>query len=223
MKRRFIKFILRIVMKIVVRSNYEGLEHIPPEGKVIITTNHMSRLDVTLLLFNPVRPEITAVVGAAYKSHPVIGFLVNWAGAIWIDRTRADLSAFREALEVLKDGGVLGIAIEGTRSRVGSLIEGKPGAALFAIKSGTPIVPVGISGTEDAVRSFLRGRRSLVTACFGPSFTLPQLDRDNRDKDLQRFTDEIMCRIAALLPDKYHGHYAGNPRIKEIQEGKLDF
>ena len=63
-------------------------------------------------------------------------------------------------------------------------------------------------------------QRPDVYVNFGKSFLLPTIDRVDREASLLRNTDEIMCRIAVLLPEKYHGFYSGHPRIKEIAEGK---
>ncbi len=88
---------------------------------------------------------------------------------------------------------------------------------LFALKSGVPIVPVGISGTDTAVKQLLSFRRPTFHLRFGPAYTLPPIGRENREEVLKQYTDEIMCRIAALLPRKYHGFYANHPRLKEFQ------
>jgi 1-acyl-sn-glycerol-3-phosphate acyltransferase len=83
-------------------------------------------------------------------------------------------------------------------------------------------VPVAITGTED--KSFFGNlkklRRAHITLTAGPAFTLPPIPRENRDDALKRYTDEIMCHIAALLPEKYRGYYAGHPRLRELLQGK---
>jgi 1-acyl-sn-glycerol-3-phosphate acyltransferase len=110
------------------------------------------------------------------------------------------------------------IAPEGTRSRTGSLIEAKPGASYLATKLDRPIVPVGITGTEDQalLGNLKKLRRGSIVVTAGPSFTLPPLPKENRDEALKQYTDEIMCHIAALLPEKYRGVYANHPRLKEL-------
>ena len=118
----------------------------------------------------------------------------------------------------VNDGNNLVNAPEGTHSRVGSLIEGKPGVSYLATRLGQPIVPVAISGTEDKVifGNLKRLRRSHVMLKAGPAFTLPPLPRENRDEVLKQYTDEIMCRIAVMLPEKYWGAYKDHPRLKEL-------
>jgi 1-acyl-sn-glycerol-3-phosphate acyltransferase len=116
----------------------------------------------------------------------------------------------------LNEGLAIGIAPEGTRSVTADLLEGKPGTALLALKAGVPILPVALSGTEDSVQKMLRFKKPHITVEYGKLIPAPVLDRQNREGQLQIITDEIMCQIAAMLPEKYWGFYAGHPRLKEI-------
>jgi 1-acyl-sn-glycerol-3-phosphate acyltransferase len=75
---------------------------------------------------------------------------------------------------------------------------------------------VGISGSEQTFPKLARLQRAHIVARFGPMFTLPPLERDNREEQMKQQTDEIMCRIAALLPESYRGFYADHPRLKEL-------
>jgi 1-acyl-sn-glycerol-3-phosphate acyltransferase len=215
-KQEKLKSLLRFLMNVLTKYEFVGLENIPPEGGVIIATNHLSRLDVPLLLLNPTRKDLRALVADKYKSHPFFSYVVNSMESIWLDRSKADFSAFRTAIDFLRHGGCLGIAPEGTRSTTCALIEGKPGTALLATKTQVPIVPVGIEGTENAMTLITHLRRPHLVAHFGKVFTLPPLERDDRDAMLKKFTDEVMCRIGALLPERYWGVYAQHPRLKEI-------
>jgi 1-acyl-sn-glycerol-3-phosphate acyltransferase len=96
------------------------------------------------------------------------------------------------------------------------LIAAKTGVAYLADQAGVPIVPVGVSGTYQAMTKILTLRRPKITVRFGEPFSLPPIDRKNREASLQKNTDEIMCRIAALLPDEYRGVYAEKQRTKEL-------
>jgi len=121
-------------------------------------------------------------------------------------------------ISLMEENRILVIAPEGTRSRTGALIEAKPGVSYLAAKLDRPIVPVAITGTEDKVllANLKKLRRSHITVTAGPAFTLPPLPRENRDEVLKQYTDEIMCHIAAILPEKYRGVYADHPRLKEL-------
>ena len=172
----------------------------------------------------PNRPDIVALVTDKYKSNHFFSFIVNNTGCIWLDRSKADFTAFREAIGVIKKDGALGIAPEGTRSSIGELLEGKSGTALLATRSGAPIIPVGIRGSDTATRDTFLLKRPFITARFGPAYYLPPMDRDNREAYLESAIEEIMCRIAVLLPEKYHGFYHGHSRLLElIAEQKPEF
>jgi len=98
------------------------------------------------------------------------------------------------------------------------MAEGKPGVAYLALKAGLPIVPVGLVGTEDrvVVEHLKRFKKSEIKIVVGEPFSLPPIQRKNREESLKQQTDEIMCRIGALLPEKYRGVYAEHPRLKEL-------
>jgi 1-acyl-sn-glycerol-3-phosphate acyltransferase len=216
MKRDTLLKIVRFLMHSLTEVEFVGLEHLPTQGGVLVATNHLSRLDITTLFVIPTRPDITALVADKYKSYLLFGWFTRTAEGIFIDRSKADFTAFREAVSELRRGRALGIAPEGTRSETGGLLEGKPGTALLALKADVPIVPVGIYGTEDSVKKMLTLRRPKITATFGPPLHLPPLERENRDETLQRYNDEIMCRIAVLLPEKYRGFYRDHPLLRQM-------
>lgn len=219
MDRTVVTNLIRFLVRVLTRTTVVGAENIPPQGTAcLLTTNHMSRLDTPFLLVSTPRTDIIALVADKYKTNKFFAFLVKVTGSIWIDRDKADFAAFRLANEHLRKGGILGIAPEGTRSTTGELIEGKAGSVFLVEKARVPVVPVAITGSENAVREMLRLRRPRITVCFGAPYLLAPIDRDNREASLQAGTDEIMCRIAALLPEKYRGFYRDHPRLKELEE-----
>ncbi len=223
MKRETLQSILYAILTRLATVEFHGAEHLPSEGGLLITTNHMSRMDTLHLFLNPVRKDITALVADKYKKYPVFNWILDSAKVIWLDRDKADFAAFRLAADVLKSGVALGIAPEGTRSQDGQLLEGKPGTVLLADKSRVQIVPVGISGTEEYFKRLLTLRRPHVHLRFGPAYTLPPIDRSNRDESLKQLADEVMCRIAILLPEKYWGYYKDHPRLMEMLAHKEQF
>jgi len=123
-------------------------------------------------------------------------------------------------LNRLQRGGVLAIAPEGTRSQNGALIEGRPGVSYLAAKAGVPILPVAATGTQDTLvkEQLSHLRKPHITVRIGQPFMLPPLQGQDRDAALQGYTDEIMCRIAALLPPDYRGVYADHPRLRQLIE-----
>jgi len=216
MKRETLQRIIRWLMVRLARLTFIGMEYLPKEGGVIIATNHLSRIDIPVLFMIPTRPDITALVTDKYKAYPIIRWFTTTAHGIWIDRTKADFTAFRVAIDALKEGKALGISPEGTRSTTGGLIPGKQGTVLLALKSKMPIVPVGLVGTAEMLPTLAKLRKPEMIARFGPMFTLPELEREDREGQLQRMTDEVMCRIAAVLPENLRGVYADHPRLTEL-------
>jgi len=216
MRYRFLRFLIETFIRLMTRTTFLQTENLPPSGGFILATNHNSRLDIPVLYCNPARKDMTALIADDYRSNPFFWIILQTGGAIWLDRTKADFSAFRQAVDLIKQGKVLGIAPEGTRSRVGELLEGKPGVLLLAARAGVPIVPVGITGTEVGMKKMLRLHWPEITVRFGKPFNLPPLSRENRDEAMRAATTEVMCQIAALLPEKYRGFYKDFARVGEI-------
>jgi 1-acyl-sn-glycerol-3-phosphate acyltransferase len=164
------------------------------------------------------RWDLFVLIGEKWEKNAFFKWLGKYFNFIYIDRYNPDIKSLRKVMKLMDEGKNLVIAPEGTRSRTGALIEGKPGVSYLATRLGQPIVPVAISGTEDKVifGNLRRLRRSHVQLKAGPAFTLPPVPRENRDEVLKQYTDEIMCRIAVMLPEKYHGFYKDHPRLKEL-------
>ena len=108
--------------------------------------------------------------------------------------------------------------MEGTRSKTEALQEGKMGVAFLASKSGFPVLPVAVTGTEDrgVLENLKRLRRSRIMVTAGDLFYIQIPPGKGREQAMRSATDEIMCRIAVNLPEKYRGVYADHPRLKEL-------
>jgi len=209
---------IRFLVRTLTKFKVENQERLPKTGGVLITTNHLSRLDTPILLAITDRDDLVAIIAKKYQEKPFFKWVLEKVGTmVWMDRTATDFSAMREALDQLRHGAIVGVAPEGTRSREFlGLLEGKPGAALMAARASVPIVPVGIIGSEEINAHFLKLKRPPVTVRVGEPYMLSELDQEDRQGWLSRNTDEIMCRIAALLPPKYRGFYEDHPRLMEL-------
>ncbi|MBN2677418.1 MAG: 1-acyl-sn-glycerol-3-phosphate acyltransferase [Anaerolineaceae bacterium] len=216
MERKTLLKLISYAFRHLTRTEFVGVENVPTTGGIIIATNHMSRLDVPLLFITPNRPDISALAADKYKKHPLFSIILNAAKVIWLDREKADFSALSAARQYIQDGGAIGIAPEGTRSNTRALIEGKPGAALLAARAQCPIVPVGIAGTESAIMKLMAFHFPRLVVRYGKPFWLPPMSQRDRSSWLNRCTDEIMCQIAALLPEQYHGFYRDHPRLRVL-------
>jgi 1-acyl-sn-glycerol-3-phosphate acyltransferase len=201
-----IRAIVNVLVNLFIRREYVGLENFP-EPPYIVAINHLSVFDTPVLL--TVCPHtIRALTAAKHKRNPIYAPLLVIMGSIWVRRGEVDRRALREALDVLKQGGVLGLAPEGTRARgTHALQEGKTGTAYLATRADVPIVPVGLAGTERIKDNLPRLRRTYVRAVVGKPFRLPENGRV-RGQKLHEYTDLIMHRIAELLPEEYRGVYA---------------
>jgi 1-acyl-sn-glycerol-3-phosphate acyltransferase len=197
-----------------------GMENIPPSGGCILAINHLSRIDTPFLFIVVERNDLCGIVTDKYRFNPLFALFVKVSDSIWINREIADFQAIRAALVRIKRGDILGIAPEGTRSKVGYLIKAKNGVAMLAEKANVPIVPVALYGTDSAMQKIRSFQKPLIHASFGKPFFLPPVDRTNREESLTSNTDEIMCRIAAQLPEKYRGFYRNYPRTLELIQTK---
>ena len=217
MKFSTLRSIVRFIMSIIAEIEVSGIEKLPP-GNVIAAANHLGRLDTAVLLCIIDREDIIMPVAEKYRDHPLYGAIGRAVNAIWLNRFEADYSALRQILERMKQGGLLVIAPEGTRSKTEALQEGKMGVAFLAGKSGYPVLPVAVTGTEDRliVENLKRLRRSKITVTGGEPFQIEIPQGKGREQAMRAATDEIMCRLAALLPEKYRGVYADHPRLKEL-------
>lgn len=206
------------LLKKLTRFHVHNAELIPPEDGLLMTTNHLSRLDVPFLMAITERTDLVAIVAKKYQKKPFFKWALEKIGKIiWMDRENTDFSAMRQVLNCLRNGEVVGIAPEGTRSSESvGLLEGKGGAAVLASRASVPILPVGIFGTEKINAYWKKLRRPQINVRVGAPYHLPEIDKNDRQAWLDRNKDEIMCRIAVLLPPEYRGYYAAHPRVKEL-------
>jgi 1-acyl-sn-glycerol-3-phosphate acyltransferase len=214
--RKILRWVLYGLIRILSRLTVSGRENIPDQGGCIVAGNHLGIVDGPLIYSLIKRNDAIGLVALKHRDNPAIRFIVETANGIWIDRNRTDFGALKEARKHLKTGGLLGVAPEGTRSDTHVLIEAKPGVAFLADTSKAIIVPLGITGSENSLKKMFTFQRPKIHIRFGEPFQLPPLDRKDRDTSLLHNTDEIMCRIAALLPEEYRGFYVDHPRLKEL-------
>jgi 1-acyl-sn-glycerol-3-phosphate acyltransferase len=203
----------RTLYRCLTRVDIGPLEGLPADGPLIIASNHLSNADPPLIA-SWLTPAMGRAVHWMAKQEaldwPIAGAFLKANGAFGIRRGAADTDAFRLAKRVLDDGRVLGTFPEGTRSSTGALQKAKEGVTLLAIRTGAPILPVAVWGTE---RLWPRGSSFLhpggsVHLRVGPPFVLERRTLDGRRESLEEVTDRLMERIAILLPPAYRGAYA---------------
>ncbi len=218
MVRDFLFWFFNGLLKLLAKVTIIDYEHIPESGGFILVANHLGIIDPVLIFGLIKRKDVTGLVAKKHQKNPLFRYIVNSVGGIWLNREEADTHALRAAIEHLQRGGVLGIAPEGTRSSTGAMIPAKTGAAYLADRAGVPILPVAITGTYQGIQQLLHFHRPNIIVRFGKPFMLPKVPKENREKALKQNTDEIMCRIAAMLPPEYRGVYANHPRLRELLE-----
>ena len=216
--RNIIRWLIRLLFNIIARVEVKGYENLPQDGSFVIATNHLGIVDVPIAYYALDRWDMFILIGEKWQNVGLFRWVGKYFNFIFIDRFNPDIKSLRKAISLMEEDNILVIAPEGTRSRVGSLIEAKPGVSYLAARLNRPILPVALTGTEDSALfgNLKKLRRTHITVTAGPTFTLPSLPRENRDEALKRYTDEIMCRIAVLLPEKYRGVYANHPRLTEL-------
>lgn len=204
---RFTAFIIGIYIRITCRIDAPDLHKIPMQGPLIVISNHTGQIEVPIL-FHLLQPR--KMTGWA-KIETWDNWFLNWVFTLWglipVRRGEADTSALRKAIEALDQGYLFGIAPEGTRNKTGRLMRAHPGAVLLAVRSGVPILPVAHWGGENFLKNLKRFRRTDFHLRVGKSFRLDvdgvRMTRETR----QQIVDEMMLKIAELLPIEYRGAY----------------
>lgn len=219
--KKFLRWLIHTTLKVLTKVEPSGYENLPEKGGFVIAVNHLGFLDVPMAFYALDNWNLFIPVAEKWQENPVYRFLAKHLNLIFIDRFNPDLRAMREMIKRMEEGQTLVIAPEGTRARDEKMAQGKPGVAYLASKMQWRIVPVAIIGTEDRLfkGNLQRFRRTPIRLIAGESFMLPPFPRENREEVLQQYTDEIMCRIAVMLPEKNRGFYAEHPRLKELLNG----
>jgi len=206
------------VLRIIAKIKIAGLENLPENGGFVIAVNHLGILDAPLAYYSLDNRNLFIPVAEKWEENSFLKWLGKHLDFIFINRFEPDLKAMREMIKRMEDGQTLVIAPEGTRARDEKMAQGKPGVAYLASKMGWQIVPVAISGSEDRLLwwNLKRLRRTSIIIRAGKPFVLPPFPKENREYILQQYTDEIMCRIAVMLPEENRGYYSEFPRLKEL-------
>jgi 1-acyl-sn-glycerol-3-phosphate acyltransferase len=180
-----IRLILLAVFKIFFGIKVRGKENLPAEGGVVLMSNHISAYDPPLLAAIFSRPVRFMAKKELFKN-PIMRFVLYLADAFPVDRSKNDITAVKNALSVIRNGEVLGIFPEGTRRPEGKLGTPKSGSVMLAIKSGAPIVPIGIKNIK---------KDGVITVNIGEPFTMEKFSK-------RRLSKEERKKASKFIKDK---------------------
>jgi 1-acyl-sn-glycerol-3-phosphate acyltransferase len=205
--RGFLNLVLRMLYRVMAKHRVIHLERMPKDGAVIVMINHINWADPFVVMAALGR-EIVPMAKVEIFEDWRIRWLAQPYGTIPVHRGAVDLQAIKSASEVLKEGGVILISPEGTRSKTGGLIHAQEGFAFLATRTNATVVPCAIVGTTDILLSLKRLRRADVTVTLGQPFKLETGEKKPSREKLQEITDEAMVRLAELLPQEMRGVYS---------------
>ena len=201
------RVIMRILLFCLVRWQVKGRNNVPAQGPLLVVANHLNLADPPLLGVSLGRNVIFMAKEELFRSR-FSGYFIRNFGAFPVHRGRLDRKTLRQADKVLARGLALLMFPEGKRSENTQLQPAFPGTALIARRSGIPILPVGITGTEKIRGIAWLLRRPQITVNIGHPFHLPPVSSKLTKVELAECTNFIMGHIAELLPPKYRGNYA---------------
>lgn len=189
----FFQYFFRLIFYVIFRTRVFGRENIPKEGAAILAANHASNADPPLMASLIDRP-VSYMAKIELFENPIFGGIIRRCHAFPVKRGASDRGAIKTAVQVLKEGRILGLFPEGTRSKTGDLQKPEAGLALLAAMTGAPVVPVAILNSH---RIFANGGKfPALRIMYGRPISF-QGDRKSKDA-LDGFSDEVMARIAEM-------------------------
>ncbi|HXY75155.1 MAG TPA: lysophospholipid acyltransferase family protein [Dehalococcoidales bacterium] len=204
----FSRFFVHVFFAATTSWRISGRENIPPTEPVIVVCNHLTFAEPPMIGVLLQRPVGFAAKEGFFRFKP-LGAIMRSYGAFPVCPGKADKETIRKMESVVKEGRALVIFPEGTRSLQDELLPALTGAALVAHRTGVPILPVAIYGTEQLRKKWWFLKRPVIHINVGKMFKLPA---GSGKTDRAEATNQIMKSIADLLPAEYHGAY------KAVQE-----
>lgn len=203
----FTVLIIKFVTSILCRIDAPDLHKIPMQGPLIAISNHTGQIEVAVF-FGHLQPRLlTGWAKMEAWNNRFLHWLFNLWGLIPVKRGEGDTSALRKAMAALEKCYIFGIAPEGTRNITGRLKRAQAGAVMLALHSGAPLLPVAHWGGENFLKNLAHFKRTDFHIRVGEPFCL-NVDGVRMTREIrQQITDEMMFRLAALLPPEYRGEY----------------
>ena len=209
LKQRIANLLFKVFLFFTCRIDTSEFKKIPLDGPGIFVTNHTTIIEGPLYYVMLYPRRMTALAKIELWKNPVTRFFMNAWNVIPLKRGGGDREAVQKAAEALESGMFLGIAPEGTRSRTGALMRGHRGAAYFAAEKKVPIYPIAQWGLMHWPGYLCKFKRCPVHIRIGDPFFIENKEGVQvTSKELGLMTDEIMYKIAELLPPELRGYYA---------------
>lgn len=194
-----------VITHLICRYHVSGREHVPRTGPLIVVANHLSWFDPILLALVLPR-RIWFFAKAEIFRWPIVGWLCHATGQIPVHRGMSDRAALEKAWVYLREGKAVVVFPEGTVERQEKMIVAHTGVAMLALRSGATILPVAHTGTRRILRSW-RSWFPRVTIQIGEPYVPALTEGVARKAELQSITQEVMERIATMLPPEQRGVY----------------
>ncbi len=210
-KELFVNALFRTLFRIFFRINIKAFDQVPMTGPLLMLTNHTSTIEGPMVYVFLHPRKVVALAKKELWEHKFTGFLMNLWHSIPVDRENMSRESMEKCFGILDKGEILAIAPEGTRNKNGNLQQGKAGVAYIAHKKQATLLPMVTLGFEKFSYNLKRLRRTPITIIVGKPFEVVQkggrLDAEVR----QKLVDEMMMRLAELMPRSQWGYYANRP------------
>jgi 1-acyl-sn-glycerol-3-phosphate acyltransferase len=215
--RYLLGYLVLFIGSIMAKIRINGGENIPQKGPFVLVCNHFNRLDPPFVIFAIKKP-----INFLMASDQEVKAKEIWApwlyGFIPTNRQKIAPTTIKKSLAAIRKGEIVGIFPEGGAAEQ-YIRPAKNGAAFLAMRTNVPILPMSLIGMDNIWTNWIKGIRPKLQINIGKAF-LPQplpKDRKDRNEAIKATGEEIMCRIAALLPKEYHGVYIGDRRINNFR------
>ena len=216
------------ILLAIFRPWVVGLEHVPKQGPVILASNHLSFIDSIFLPLVVDRPVVLLAKSEYFTGKGLKGWATRLffqaANQLPIDRSggKASEASLNTGLRVLREGSILGIYPEGTRSPDGRLYRGRTGVARMVLEAGVPVVPVAMIGTAEVMPIGTRVPKvRRVGIVFGEALDFSRFEGMEGDRFVLRsVTDELVYDLRALSDQEYVDVYASSVREQRATQSR---
>ncbi len=210
----------RVLVGIPCRIHDAELAKVPARGPVIVPGNHATSLEVPIMLSHLYPRRVTGMAKIEAWRNPILRLLYWVYRIVPVRRGEGDMNAMKLSMERLKEGYILAVAPEGTRSYDGKLQQSRAGVALLAVRSGAPVMPFAHFGGEKMWDNLKHLKRTDFYLRVGNPFKVDLHGERMNKENSQKIADEIMFQIAAMLPPYYRGYYS---HLEQATEEYLHF